>query len=293
MNLWIVSQLDASPSVKLLMAAAEAQGHTVQHVHPFRYHIMFAAGQDLPTIVGEERSLTFPDVALTRLGSASSPAALHFIRHLELCGVYCCNSSHGLERSRNKIRSFDELSRNRVPIPRTAFVTSKCSLQPLLERIPGPPWIAKLPESSQGKGVMLVESEAALHSLVDAVEALNGRLTVQEFIAKNAGSDLRVLVVGGSALAAMRRTAPKGDFRANLHQGGVAEAVEIDDLLRSISEQAAKALGLGIAGVDLMETPDGYAVIEVNGSPGLKGLQSVNEVDVAGEIIRFLASNVG
>jgi ribosomal protein S6--L-glutamate ligase len=139
---------------------------------------------------------------------------------------------------------------------------------------------------------MLVESEAALHGLVDAVDVLNGRLTVQEYIAESAGTDLRVLVIGGRAIAAMKRIAPKGDFRANLHQGGNAEGVELNDELREIAERTAKALGLGIAGVDLMPTSKGYIVIEANGSPGIKGLQSVSDVDIAAEIVNYLAANV-
>jgi ribosomal protein S6--L-glutamate ligase len=220
-------------------------------------------------------------------------ASLHFIRHLELCGVLCCNSSHALERSRNKIRSFDELSRQRVPIPRTAFLSARVDLRLLLKNIPGPPWIAKLPESTQGKGVIFVESEQALRSLVDAVEVLSGRLMVQEYLADGAGSDIRVLVLGGKAIAAMRRRAPKGDFRSNLHVGGAAEGIALDEKLKHVAEQAAGALSLDMAGVDLMENSGGYAVIEVNGSPGLQGVQTVNKDDLAMNVLRLIEDKIG
>ena len=158
----------------------------------------------------------------------------------------------------------------------------------LLEQMAGPPWIAKLPVGTQGKGVVLVESEASLSSLVDAVEALSGRVMVQEYIAESVGTDLRVLVLGGKAIAAMRRRAPAGDFRANLHRGGSPEPVPLNPELVDVAEQAAAALGLAIAGVDLMEAKNGYLVIEVNGSPGLEGLQSVNETDVGDAVIACL-----
>ncbi|MCB0322708.1 MAG: RimK family alpha-L-glutamate ligase [Bdellovibrionales bacterium] len=286
MHIWIVSHLEASATSRLLIDAARRRGHQAVVVHPFKHHILFA--QERQFIIGDQSPAELPDGVITRLGSSAPAAALHFIRHLEQQGLTCLNSSASLEKTRNKIRSFYELSRQAVPIPRTAFVSSKSPLPMLLEQMAGPPWIAKLPVGTQGKGVVLVESEASLSSLVDAVEALSGRVMVQEYIAESVGTDLRVLVLGGKAIAAMRRRAPAGDFRANLHRGGSPEPVPLNPELVDVAEQAAAALGLAIAGVDLMEAKNGYLVIEVNGSPGLEGLQSVNETDVGDAVIACL-----
>jgi ribosomal protein S6--L-glutamate ligase len=288
-NIWVLTQIDKSPSCDMLIGAAKRLGHELIIVHPFDLHLVFTGDIPALSLCLPENLRTLPDIVYTRMGSLAPDAILHTVRHFEALGVRCVNSSYSLERGRNKVYCFHEMVRHQIPIPRTALLSPRSDIKNIVEMIPGPPWIVKLPTGSKGKGVVLAESQRSLQSLVDAFHSVDQRLILQEFISEADSTDLRVLVVGGKVLAAMRRRAAAGEFRANIFRGAKPEYVEIYPELAAIAGRAAEALQMGVAGVDLIETRDGLKLIEINASPGLIGLQSVQQIDLAEYIVKFLA----
>jgi ribosomal protein S6--L-glutamate ligase len=155
----------------------------------------------------------------------------------------------------------------------------------------GAPLVIKLHEGTQGNGVVLAETKKAAESVIEAFRQLDANILVQEFVKEAKGSDVRCLVVGGRVVAAMLRQAAPGDFRSNLHRGGTAEVAKLTLKERRTAVKAAKALGLNVAGVDLLRSDRGPVVLEVNSSPGLEGIERTTGVDVASEIIEFVENH--
>jgi ribosomal protein S6--L-glutamate ligase len=292
MKLWLLTHLETSVSSRYMLDAAVKRGHQVELLNPLRTSLVITESAAGGSVLGKSGLRTLPDAVLTRLGSSSPLAGLHVIREIELRGVPCSNSAWALERSRDKVRCFQELRAAGVPMPKTIAIGPEVAIDSVTAYLAGPPWILKLPVSAQGKGVMVVESLQSLRSIVDAVHALQGSLVLQEFVAESSGADVRVLVLNGEAVAAMRRQAAKGEFRSNLHRGGTPTGIPLTPELASLAERAANVLGLDIAGVDLLETKNGYVLIEVNGSPGLEGLQSVTDYSISERIVEMIERRV-
>ena len=177
-------------------------------------------------------------------------------------------------------------------MPLTAFAHSSKDSEKLIELVGGPPLVIKLLASTQGRGVVLAQTEAAAESLISAFRVLDADFLVQDFVEESAGTDIRCLVVGDKVVATMRRRAVAGDFRANLHMGGHAEPVKLTREERSVAVKAVLAMGLQVAGVDLLQADDGIKVLEVNSSPGLEGIEGLSGRDVAGVIIDHLEEHV-
>ena len=176
-------------------------------------------------------------------------------------------------------------------MPATAFAHSPDDTDGVIGLVGGAPLVLKLVEGTQGQGVVLAENPQAARSVIDAFRGLDAYFLVQQFVAEAGNADIRALVVGGKVVAAMRRTAKAGDFRANLHRGGSAEPVKLTTDERRAAVRAARIVGLNVAGVDLLRTPQGSMVIEVNASPGLEGIEATSGVDVADRIIEFVEQN--
>lgn len=259
MNIWILSHLHESPGNRLITEQAEQRGHQVRLVRP--HHITQALGSPLNDP---------PDLVFTRMGSSSPPAALAGLAVLEQVGLRCVNSLSGLRNSRDKTICYAMLSAAGVPIPPTV-VLGDWGDGEFLKALKGPPWVVKLSVSTKGQGVCLVESVRSLRSVVDALrQEGESSILVQEFIAEAKGADIRVVVLGGKARVAARRQSGSADeFRSNLFLGGKADVLKMSDKMADIAERATRAVGLDVAGVDLLETSDGFFVVEVNGSPGL------------------------
>lgn len=259
MNLWLYSHLVDSPGNRLILEEGDRRGHQVTLKRPSAAHL--ALHLPLP----EE----MPDLLLTRTGGSAPAAAIDYLRTLAFLGVPCLNTPMGLYRTRHKGVAYALLASHGVPIPKTVTL-GNAPLEEAIACIPGPPWILKLPLSTKGQGVSLVESMRSLRSTADVLRETSQTVLLQEFIATAKGADIRVMVLGGKAVLAARRSAAGGDeFRSNLHLGGGATRVELSEEIASIAERASEALGLEMAGVDLLEGPDGYLVVEVNSSPGL------------------------
>ena len=211
------------------------------------------------------------------------------LRQFELMGTYSPNPSDAILRARDKLRAHQLLAAQGIDLPVTVFGDNPDDTSDLLSMLGPPPHVIKLNEGAQGAGVMLTEQPSASRSVVEALRGLYASFVVQEFIGEAEGADLRCFVVGDEVVASMRRQAPEGDFRSNLHRGGTALHVAATDEERVVAIRAARVLGLGVAGVDLIRAKRGPLVLEVNSTPGLEGIEAVCGVDVAGRIVEHLA----
>lgn len=258
MKVHLYSHLIDSPGNRLITAEAESRGHQVTLVRPSEVELALTS----------EKSPN-PALIFTRVGSSAPSSALAKLNCLVLRGHRVLNKPEALYKSRDKTLTYALLAHAGVPIPKTLLLGSTVSAEQLGQLV-GPPWIVKNPIGTKGQGVCIVESERSLRSVIEVMRQDSDSLLLQEFIEEAAGTDTRVVVLGGKATVAATRTAQnKDEFRSNVHLGGKANTIEITPEISEIAEQATKVLGLDIAGVDLLKTKDGYLVVEVNGSPGL------------------------
>lgn len=206
--------------------------------------------------------------------------------------IFCANPAHGIANSRDKLRSLQILSRHHIGIPRTTFVRDKKDVIPAIERVGGAPVVIKLIEGTQGIGVLLAETMKAAESIIELLQSQKQNVLIQKFVAESKGKDIRAFVVGDRVVAAMRRVAQGQEFRSNVHRGGIAEAIVLDEKYRETAVRAAQILGLQVAGVDMLEGKNGPQIMEVNSSPGLEGIESCTDLDVAGAVIDYISAQV-
>jgi ribosomal protein S6--L-glutamate ligase len=288
MKLAILSRNAKLYSTRRLVEAARERGHTVRVLDPLRcYMRISAAGFDMhykgKPIAGYNAVIPRIGASVTRYGSA----VLH---QFELMGSYTPNPSAAIARARDKLRCHQLLAAQGIGLPVTVFGDNPDDTQDLLSMLGAPPHVIKLNEGTQGSGVMLTEKPSASRSVIETLRGLYANFLVQEFIAEADGADLRCFVVGGRVVAAMRREAPAGDFRSNLHRGGSGRAAEATPAEQEMAVRAAQVLGLGVAGVDLIRSHRGPLVLEVNSSPGLEGIEQATGIDIAGDIIEHVAA---
>ena len=269
-----------------LVEAAHARGHTLDVINTLQVHMNITSNQ--PVLRYGGKALPLYDAVIPRIGASVTHYGLAVLRQFEMQGVFPLNESVAIGRSRDKLRALQLLARAGIGLPATAFAHKPKKAESVISEVGGAPVVIKLVEGTQGMGVILAETEASAKSIVEAFSAANINILVQEYIAEAEGSDVRALVVGGRVVAAMRRVGRAGEFRSNLHRGGVAEVAHISDEERDTAERAASVLGLNLAGVDMLRSNRGAVVIEVNSSPGLGGIERATGADVAGEIIRFI-----
>lgn len=291
MNIAILSRNKKLYSTSRLIEAAEARGHTVRvldHLHCF-----MDITSDKPSIHyrKEEFEANDFDAVIPRIGASVTFYGTAVVRQFEMMGVYCVNESVAISRSRDKLRSLQLLSRKKVGIPATAFAHSPDDIGGLIREVGGAPCVIKLLEGTQGIGVVLAETKKAAESVIQAFMGLNSNILVQEFIKEAGGADIRCLVVGGKVIAAMQRQAPAGEFRSNIHRGGTATLVKLTPAERRTAINAAKLMGLNVCGVDLLRSERGPLVMEVNSSPGLRGIEAATGKNIAGMIIDFIEKN--
>ncbi len=291
MRIVILSRNRRLYSTRSLVEAAKKRGVSVSVIDPLRCYMRISVeGAQI-----HYRGRRLKDVAaiIPRVGASVTFYATAVVRQFEMMGVYTPNSSDSIQRARDKLRSSQLLSQAGVDMPLTVFGDSPDDTKDLLTMLGKTPHVIKLVEGTQGQGVVLAETRSAAESLIEAFRGLQANFLVQEFIKEAKGADVRAFVVGGKVIAAMRRQAKPGEFRSNLHRGGHAEAVKLTPEMRAVAIKAADVMGLGIAGVDLIESERGPLVLEVNSSPGLEGIEGATKVDVAGAIIEYLVRKVG
>jgi ribosomal protein S6--L-glutamate ligase len=270
-------------STSRLVEAARARGHLVEVIDPIKCVLAIAQRSHKMIFRGEE--VTGIDVVLPRIGASITDYGLAVLGHFERDGVPICNSALSIARSRDKLRALQLLSAHDVGIPRTAIARDARTVRAAVDAVGGTPVIIKLLQGTQGMGVMIADSKQAVESTLDTLWGLGQNIILQEFIAESKGRDIRALVVGGEVIAAMRRTAKEGEFRSNLHRGGAGLRVELDAEYARAAIAATRIMGLDVAGVDMLESKDGPRVIEVNSSPGLRGVEQATGVDVAQLIV--------
>ena len=235
--------------------------------------------------------LPFYDAIIPRIGASNTFYGTAVLRHLETMGIYTLNESIAISRSRDKFRSLQLLARKGIPMPLTSFAQSPDNTEDLIRMVGGAPLVIKLLEGTQGKGVVLADSHQSAVSIINAFKEMRANILVQEFIQESRGTDIRCLVIDGKVVAAMKRQAKEGEFRANVHQGGTALKVKLTPKERSIAIAAAKTMGLKVAGVDLLRSNNGPLVLEINSSPGLEGIETTTQIDIAGKIIKYIENN--
>lgn len=228
------------------------------------------------------------DAVIPRLRPSQTFYGTAVLRHFELMGAYCVNSSLAIVRSRDKLRAMQLLARKGIALPKTGFANSPADSKDLIQMVGGAPLIIKLLEGTQGAGVVLADSNKAAESIIDAFKTLNANFLVQEFIKEAKGCDIRAFVVGSKVVGAMERQASGDEFRSNFHRGGTAVAIELTPEEKRIAIAAAKVMGLGVAGVDIIRSNAGPKVLEVNSSPGFEGMETFTGKNIAIQIISFI-----
>jgi len=290
MKIAILSRNARLYSTVRLVEAARARGHSVRVLDPLRCYMRIAAGKFEMHWKG--KALHGFDAVIPRIGASITFYGTAVVRQFEMMGVYTPNDSDSILRARDKLRSLQLLAREGIELPVTVFGDNPDDTRDLLTMLGEPPHVIKLNEGAQGQGVLLAEKRPAAQGMIEAFRGLYANFLVQEFIREAKGADLRCFVVGGKVVAAMKRQAPDGDFRANIHRGGTAAAVKLTALESEMAVHAAVVMGLGVAGVDLLRSHRGPLVLEVNSSPGLEGIEAATGIDVAGEIIDHLAEGM-
>jgi ribosomal protein S6--L-glutamate ligase len=290
MRIGILSRNKNLYSTRRLKEAALARGHDVQIVDYLRCYMNITAHR--PSVIYGGRELKL-DAIVPRIGASNTFYGTAVVRQFEMVGVYTINASEAISQARDKLRSMQLLARAGVGLPVTGFAHSTKDIDGLIEIVGGPPLIVKLLEGTQGIGVVKAETDAAAQSVIAAFRQLDAHMLVQEFLKEAGGSDLRAFVVDGKIVASMRRQGPPGEFRSNLHRGGYATKIKLTPEERATAMRAVKVLGLGVAGVDMIRSNHGPVVIEVNASPGLEGIETSTNKDVASSIVELIEKNVG
>ena len=290
MNLGILSTAPKCYSTKRFVEAAEQRGHDVSVINTRKLSIDLQQGS--PDMYYQQDQLAEFDAVLPRIGASLTYFGTAVVRQFEQMDVFSVNSSSGISNSRDKLRSMQIFSRHHVGIPATTFVREKKDVIPAIERVGGAPVIIKLIEGTQGIGVLLAETVKSAEAIIELLQSQKQNVLIQKFVAESKGKDVRAFVVGDEVVGAMRRVAQGEEFRSNVHRGGLTEMVELDEQYRETAVRAAQIMGLKVAGVDMLEGKDGPQIMEVNSSPGLKGIEKCTQLDIAGSVIDYIAGRV-
>jgi ribosomal protein S6--L-glutamate ligase len=228
------------------------------------------------------------DAVIPRIGSSVTFQGAAVIQQFELMKVFTVARSYALVQARDKLRCMQKLASYGLDVPRSMFVGQGQQVEALINAIGGLPIIIKITESTHGSGVLLADTYHSASGIIEAFHRLKEKVMIQEYVKEASGTDIRVLVVAGKVVAAMKRSAAKGEFRSNLHRGASAITEQITARERELAVKATQIMGLDVAGVDLLRSSRGPLILEVNASPGLEGIENTTGVDVAGKIIAFI-----
>jgi ribosomal protein S6--L-glutamate ligase len=289
MKIAILSRNRKLYSTKRLVEAAEERGHEVRVFDTLLCYMNITSHR--PSVFYKGESLEGYQAVIPRIGASITFYGTAVVRQFEMMGVYSINESVAISRSRDKLRAYQLLARKGIGMPVTGFAHSTKYTNDLIKLAGGAPLVIKMLEGTQGIGVVLAETHKAAESVIEAFRGLDTHILVQEFIKEAGAKDIRCLVVGNKIVAAMMRTGKEGEFRSNLHRGGTSQPIKITPEERSTAVRAAKIMGLNVAGVDLLRSNHGPVVMEVNSSPGLRGIEEATQKDVAGMIIEFIEKN--
>lgn len=290
MKIAILSRNPKIYSTHRLVKAGLSRGHDVRVVNPLRCYMNITSAK--PMVHYRDQILNDFDVVVPRIGASITYYGSAILRQFEMMGVYALNDSTAIVRSRDKLRCLQILSRSGIGLPITSYAHSTKMSEKLIKMVGGAPCVIKLVEGTQGKGVILADTDKAAESVIDGFRTMKAHFLVQEFIKESNGCDIRAFVIGDKVVASMMRKAKPGEFRSNLHRGGTAIPVDITQAECDLAVAASKALGLNVAGVDLLRSERGPLVLEVNSSPGLQGIETSTGLDIAGMIVEYIEQNI-
>ncbi|GAA4313321.1 30S ribosomal protein S6--L-glutamate ligase [Nibribacter koreensis] len=285
MKIAILSRNPRLYSTRRLVEAAHQRGHEAVVLDHLRCDLVMEKGA--PHILYKGELLTGIDAIIPRIGASVTFYGTAVVRQFEMMKVKSVVASQSIVRSRDKLRSLQIMARAGLGMPKTAFTNYSKEVKQLIAEVGGAPLVIKLLEGTQGLGVVLAETGKAAESVIEAFHNLKARIIVQEFIAESKGADIRVFVVNGEVVGAMKRQGKEGEFRSNLHRGGSATLIKLSRAEKAAALMAAKSLGLDVAGVDMLQSKRGPLILEVNSSPGLEGIEKATQKDIAGKIIEF------
>lgn len=286
MKIAVLSRNEKLYSTRRLVETIKNAGHTAVVYDHTKCHIMNESKE--PAVFYGSTNISDCDAIIPRIGSSVTFYGAAIIRQFEMCNVFTTVKSVALTRSRDKLRSIQILSKEGLGIPKTAFAKHPRDIPNLIKLVGGTPLIIKLLEGTQGLGVVLAETPKAAKSVIEAFYGMNANILVQEFIKEAGGADIRAFVVDGKVVGAMKRQGKEGEFRSNLHRGGSSTAIKLKRSEKSAAIKAAKAMGLGIAGVDMLQSSRGPLILEINSSPGLEGIEKSTGVDIAKKIVDYV-----
>ncbi len=273
-------------STKKLYEAAIKRGHDCVIMDHRKCYVGIKQGK--PSIHYNGQDVSDIDAIIPRIGASVTFYGSAIVRQFEVMGVVSANPSQSITRSRDKLRCMQILSGAGIGLPVTGFAKNTHDVDDLIKMVGGAPLVIKLLEGTQGIGVVLAETKKAASSVIEAFFGLGNNILIQEFIKESKGTDIRVLVVDGKVVGAMKRVAKEGEFRSNLHRGGTAELIKLSKAEKETALKACKELGLTVCGVDMLPSDRGPLVLEVNSSPGLEGIEKATGKDIASKVIEFL-----
>ena len=277
-------------STRRLVEAIKNRGHQALVIDHVKCFLVVEGGK--PSVIYRGKSVEGIDAIIPRIGTSVTAFGCSVVRQFELMKVFTSVKSQAITRARDKLRSMQILTKAGVDIPKTVFAKNPSQVNELIKIVDGPPVVIKLLEGTQGVGVVLAETAKAAKSTIEAFYGLRANFLIQEFIAESKGADIRAFVIGNKVVAAMKRQGVEGDFRSNLHRGGEGFAIELSPQEEETAIAAAKALGVRVAGVDLLQSNRGPLVMEVNSSPGLQGIEKTTGIDVASQIISYIEDRI-
>ncbi len=277
-------------STRRLREAAIERGHTCKVLDTLRFSILIE--QQQPELFFRGKRLSTYDAIIPRIGSSITTYGTSIVRQFQQMGVFTANTANAINNTRDKLRCLQILSKYDIGLAPTSFVRDRKDILNAIENVGGAPVIIKLLEGTQGVGVILAETQKIAEAIIETLHGAKQNVLIQKFVAESKGKDVRAFVVGDRVVAAMRRVAQGQEFRSNIHRGGKAEPIDLPIEYERTAIKAAKILGLRVAGVDMLETQDGPQVIEVNSSPGLEAIEQCTGIDVAGQIIDYIAEQI-
>ncbi|MBP9924946.1 MAG: 30S ribosomal protein S6--L-glutamate ligase [Cyclobacteriaceae bacterium] len=292
MNIGILSRNPKLYSTQRLKEAGEKRGHKVEIIDHMKCVLLIEKKN--PMVWYNGRRLDYFDAIIPRIGASVTFYGAAVVRQFEMMKVFTAVESQALIRSRDKLRSLQILSRAGLDLPKTIFMDYSKDTEGVIEAVGGAPVVIKLLEGTQGLGVVLAENKNAAQSVIEAFHGVKTRIIVQEFVKEAKGADIRAFVINGEVVGAIKRQATReGEFRSNLHRGGVASVVKLDRHERHAAIEAAKKMGLGVAGVDMLPSKRGPLIVEVNSSPGLEGIEGATKLDIASKFYEYIEQHSG
>ncbi|QAA82567.1 RimK family alpha-L-glutamate ligase [Aequorivita sp. H23M31] len=288
MNIAILSRGEALYSTRSLYKAGKDRNHTVEILDPSYFNLSIEKGKSLLHFEGEK--IDFFDAIIPRIGASNTNFGANVVRQFEAMGVFTVVSSEGILNSRNKWTCFQILAKNQIPVPKTLYA-SFFEYEEQLASFGGKPVIIKLLEGTHGEGVILTESIQNAMATIETLSTAGVKFLLQEYIEEAKGSDIRAIIVDGVVVAAMKRNSKCGEFRSNLHRGGTSEKIQLSIDEEKVAIKAARAMGLGFCGVDILQSKEGPLVLEINSTPGLEGIETTSGKSVSKSVIGYIERN--